>query len=34
MDSIAWDDIQKRCNDLRNELTDNVDPRKRHAIQK
>ncbi len=32
--AIAWDDIQKRCDNLRNELSDNIDPRRRHALQK
>ena len=32
--SIAWDDIQKRCDVLRQELTENLDPRKRHVVQK
>ncbi len=32
--AIAWDDIKKRCEDVRLELTDNVDPRRRHALQK
>lgn len=32
--SIAWDDIQKRCDLLRQELTENIDPRRRHTVQK
>lgn len=32
--AIAWDAIEKRYELLRLELTDNIDPRKRHSVQK